>query len=330
MIVGRIEDVKLTSRIGYQKVYEPTVRALTVFNGSILGEVGENEANLLLDELLATLARGEADVVHMPHMVAEGPLFHAARSRPHFLARQHGVRLQRSWHLLLPDSMEEFLGSLSPHARKKMRYQSRRLEREYGETLKLEIFRDRDQLDRLFDDAEQVATKTYQWQLGVAFRDTPLQRGLTELAMDRGWFRAYVLYLEGRPVAYWHGSGYRGVFHVGIPAYDPALANLSVGTYVLMQLIADLCADDSVTELDYGFGDADYKRRFGEEQWLQGNVLIFAPSFRAARINLVITTLSGIDTLARRILGRQDVAGRLKRAWRRRLSSGGTSARGDS
>ena len=73
MIVGRIEDVKLTSRIGYQKVYEPTVRALTVFNGSILGEVGENEANLLLDELLATLARGEADVVHMPHMVAEDP-----------------------------------------------------------------------------------------------------------------------------------------------------------------------------------------------------------------------------------------------------------------
>ena len=147
--------------------------------------------------------------------------------------------------------------------------------------------------------------------------------------MDRGWFRAYVLYLEGRPVAYWHGIGYRGVFHVGISAYDPALANLSVGTYVLMRLIADLCADDSVTELDYGFGDADYKSRFGEEQWLQGNVLIFAPSFRAARINLVITTLSGIDSLARRILERQDVAGRLKRAWRRRLSSGGTSARED-
>jgi CelD/BcsL family acetyltransferase involved in cellulose biosynthesis len=281
---------------------------------------------VLVEELLGTLARGEAEVVHLPHVRADGPLYLAATRRPPYLRRQHAASKKPHWRLLLPGSEEEFLRSRSPRTREGVRRQARRLAREYGETLTIELFRDRDQLDRLFADAEQVTAKTYQWQLGVAFRDTPLQRSLTELAMDRGWFRAYVLYLEGRPVAFWHGLGYAGIFRTGVPAYDPSLANLNLGTYLLMRLIADLCADESIGELDYGFGDAEYKRRFGDERWDEDDVLIFAPSVRAVWINLVRTSLLGVNDLARRILGRRNLAGRLKRAWRRRLAAEGQAS----
>ena len=117
MIVGRIEDAKLTFRLGYRKIYEPTFRALTVVYGGFLGEVGEAEAELLVDELLATLARGEAEVAILSHLSADGPLYAEARRRPRFLARQHGSRLQPCWRLLLPGSLEEFLRSRSPRTR---------------------------------------------------------------------------------------------------------------------------------------------------------------------------------------------------------------------
>jgi len=321
MIVGRIEDANLTFRLGYRKIYNLRFKALAVVYGGFLGEVGQDEAELLVDQLLATLARGEAEAAILAHLSVDEPLYAEARRRPRFLAQQHGSRLQPCWRLYLPESLEEFLRSRSPRTREGMRRQARRLENRYGDSLTLERFRDRDQLDRLFADAEQVAAKTYQWQLGVAFRDTPFQRTIAELAMDKGWFRAYVLYLEGRPVAFWHGLAYEGIFRTGTPAYDPSLAGLSVGNYVLMRMIEDLCADDSVIELDHGFGDAEYKRRFGDEARVEGDILIFAPSLRGARINLVITVLLAIESLASRILGRRELRTRLKRAWRRRLVS---------
>ena len=48
---------------------------------------------------------------------------------------------------------------------------------------------------------------------------------------------------------------------------------------MLAKLIEDLCADESHT-LDYGFGDADYKRRFGDASWLEEDVLVYAPRRR--------------------------------------------------
>ena len=33
--------------------------------------------------------------------------------------------------------------------------------------------------------------------------------------MERGWFRAYVLSLKDRPVAFWYGSGIGGCLHDG-------------------------------------------------------------------------------------------------------------------
>ena len=73
-------------------------------------------------------------------------------------------------------------------------------------------------------EVETVAALTYQRGLGVAAADTPEQRALVELALERGWFRMYVLSLGGEPVAFWSGAGYDRTFFIGTPGYDPAFA----------------------------------------------------------------------------------------------------------
>ena len=57
--------------------------------------------------------------------------------------------------------------------------------------------------------------------------------------------------------------------------------------------------------LDYGVGDAEYKRRFGTRSWREGNVFIYARTFRGIRINLTRTVLLAGVGGARRILDRR-------------------------
>jgi CelD/BcsL family acetyltransferase involved in cellulose biosynthesis len=87
-----------------------------------------------------------------------------------------------------------------------------------------------------------------------------------------------------------------------------------------MRLVEDLCADETVDTVDYGFGDAEYKRRFGSRSWQEEDVLVYAPTARAVRINLVRTALLAAVGVARRVLQRGDALGRVKRGWRKRLS----------
>jgi hypothetical protein len=169
---------------------------------------------------------------------------------------------------------------------------------------------------------EAVSIKTYQHRLGAGFAADPSERRLIELGAERGWLRAYVLSIDGDPAAFWLGLAYRGTFFTGPTGYDPGLARWRLGTYVLMTMLEDLCADDAVDHVDYGIGGAEYKRHFANESQLEEDDLVFAPSLRGVRINLTRTAILGTIGAARAAADRTPVLRVLKRRWRSRLASG--------
>ena len=130
-----------------------------------------------------------------------------------------------------------------------------------------------------------------------------------------------MLYLDGAPAAFWPGWIYNRTFFVGTPGYEPALADHRPGQYVLMRVIADLCADPAIDVCDFGFGDSEYKRRFSNEEWDEADVLVFAPTLKGLRLNAGRTMVGHTDRGLRTIARRTGLAERVKRAWRRRLSS---------
>jgi CelD/BcsL family acetyltransferase involved in cellulose biosynthesis len=130
-----------------------------------------------------------------------------------------------------------------------------------------------------------------------------------------------VLSLEGEPVAFWPGWVYNRSFYSSTPGYDPALAEYRLGQYVLMRLIRDLCDDPDADLLDFGFGDSEYKRRFSTEEWREADVLVFAPSFKGARVNAGRTAVGLGERALRRAVERAGLEERIKRAWRRRLAA---------
>jgi CelD/BcsL family acetyltransferase involved in cellulose biosynthesis len=318
MLVGRIEETRLESRIGYRPVLRPAVRMLTVAHGGLAGEDGA--AGALVDEVLRALRAGEADVALLPSLRVGSACYEAARSRPPARSRDRLVQVRTHRRLHLPGSFDDFLAARSKSTRQSITRYTKKVERDLGEGLAVRVFGAPEELDELFAAVEPVAAKTYQGGLGVALRDDERHRRLVALGLERGWFRTWVVSLDGSPVAFWPGWIYARTFFVGTPGYDPALADYRLGQYVLMRAIADLCADPGVDHCDFGFGDSEYKRRFSDEEWDEADVLVFAPTLRGLRLNLARTAVGLADRGLRRVAGVAGLDERVKRAWRRRLA----------
>jgi len=316
--IGRLERATLPAKVGYRTVYAPRVRALTVpLGGSTANDDGAAAA--LVDALHGVLEGGEADVVSLLGLRMGSPLHRCAIARAGGARRELFARRAQHWRLELPESFDEFLASRSKSTRESVRRYGKRLEKTFGDRLRLDVLREPGDLERILEDLDSVAGKTYQAGLGVAFANADEQRRRVTLGLDRGWFRTWVLYVDEQPVAFWPGYVYNRTFTIGIPGYDPAYAEHRVGTYVQMRLIDDLCADEGVTAVDYGRGDAEYKRRFGSESWEEQDVTAFAPTFRALRVNATRNAIVGAGRGAQAALAKLGLADRVKKRWRERL-----------
>lgn len=327
MLVGRVERLRLRSRLGYQTVYAPEVRSITVLNGGILGDVDDGGFRRMLACIRGSLADGEADIAIFRYLPVDSPFYRIASTEVPFLGRQHFADSEVRWELELPESVDDILRLSSGKTRQKLMSYVRKLERTYEGRLAVRRYVRPEEIDDFFRAVEAIAPKTYQHALGVALRDTPVQRERTRLALERGWFRGYVLQLDGRPCSFQYGELYRGRFRLGRPGYDPALSHLRVGTYLLLKAFEDLCADETARIVDFGIGEAEYKERFGTTSVREGNVIVYAPTFRGARLNLTRTALESSIRMTKRVAGRGKLARSLKRRFRERAGPPISSAR---
>jgi len=317
LAVGRVEEVELTARVGYKTVFSPRVRALTIAQGGLLG-VDEETAEPLFAALSGTLAEDRLHVLRLRLLDVGGPVHELARTRPGILVRQHlGAPVER-WRAQIPGTFDEYLSARSSKTRSNVKRYARRLEERYGDGVSFRVFRTPDELEELLRDTEAVHVKTYQHGMGAGLKGTELETRLRELAAERGWFRGFVLYLDGAASAFWHGTAYRGVFYTGPTGYDPAHRDLRLGTYVLARMVEKLCGE--VEWMDFGSGDAEYKRHFSDESRLEEDMAIFSSRPRPIAINLAQTTVRGASRATRSVLARSGRLRAARRAWRGRLT----------
>lgn len=320
MVLGRLQDIELRCRLGYRKLYEPPLKVITVVYGGSLGPLVEENPKVLLSSLASSVRRGEVDALNLPSLRVGSPLA-AAVSEMSARARRSSMAPRAHWRTTIPATFDAFLAQLSSSTRQGVKRYAKKLEAEFADTLELRRVASLDDVETFFADAEHVSGKTYQGGLGVGVRaDDELQRALVRLGIEKGWFRAYMLKLAGEPAAYWHGYGYRGTFRTMVPGFDPQYSKLNIGTYVLMKLISELCDDPEIDSVDWGLGDAEYKRRFGDDQWEEQDVAVFSPTLRALRIHAVRSMLNGGVGVGRSLVRDAGKVDRVKKVWRKRVA----------
>lgn len=95
------------------------------------------------------------------------------------------------------------------------------------------------------------------------FRDTHFHREVARRALCRGWLRLWLLELDGRPVAAWHGFHAGGVTSYYQAGRDPAYDAFGVGGVLLGWSIQAAMAEGA-TAYRFGRGAEEYKRRYAD------------------------------------------------------------------
>lgn len=318
ILVGRLENAPIELRIGYLRLLSVPTRVLSFSLDGFLGQQTEQNSEELVKFLMESLQRGEADAAFF-HLKTESPLFDKAITLPGPVCRDHFVQRFDYRVMRISGLVEEVYAGFSSGLRAEVRRKRRKVFKDFGDGVETRCVRSVEDLEDFILRAEEVARKTYQRGLGVGFEDTELTRRDLRVCAERGWLRAYLLTIDGRPRAFWIGTCYEGVFYSGDIGYDPEMADYSLGIFLFSEMIEDFC-QSGVKEIHFGVGSGEFKERFGSLNSEVAWFFIFGPTWKARLLNTARTAALLIDLGAKRVLHKMGVLAAVKRMWRSRLS----------
>jgi hypothetical protein len=319
ILVGRMDFGQISCRLGYLEMNLPA-RILCFVYGALRGNPSKENCDAIVSSILQSLSAGHADVAYMNFLREDSELCRLAWKKPGALSRDYIHVPHQHYAAALPGSVEEFYQGLSPGSRWQARSKQKKLLKDFRGDVGIRCFRDVTELDEMFQDVEQVARNSYQRGLGVGFFDTPSVRNHLRLRAERGRLRAYVLYLGGKPCAFWIGDINQGTFGSDCLAYDAAFGKHSPGMYLVTKVIEGFCDGhrEGVTAVDFALGHAQYKEVLSNQKWRETAVYIFAPTFKGIGLNLARTLISWTDQTIKKVLARTNLLQRIKKAWRDR------------
>jgi hypothetical protein len=303
--------VRVTRTPGVRKL--ATLDGLRLVGDQLVGGCGDGEVTRFLRTILDLLARREADCLYVEDLDVATPLW-AGLER---LVREdeahlfHPYRSQPHWWIRFPDDPERYFAKLGSKTRNTLRRKAKKLEH----TLVRVTARD-DVADYLTR-AQQVSATSWQGKrLGLRVAGDERERRFFERVADRGALRSYLLEHRGEPIAFLTGLQWRGRFILDETGFDARHAAASPGTVLLYRVLRDLAAQDCPQWLDFGAGDADYKRRFGNVATRSGPALLVPKTLRPALIMRFGQACRAADDGARSLLRRSGLHGRARRLYR--------------
>jgi Acetyltransferase (GNAT) domain len=323
ILIGRLEEKKLAFRVGYLTLFRPKARCLDFIYDGLRGNASPENTEILFREVMNCLEGGEADLALLEFVPIDSVLYRFSQTLPGFLGRDRSPSQTGHESLKLPANIEELYKRMSSKRRSEVRRKAKKFVAQAAGGINIVCYRQPEQLDRLFQDVEEIAKKTYLRGLGTGFEDNPLVRARLELCARKGWLRAYVLYIGDRPCAYWIGMLCGKTLYGEYVGYDPEYRLLSPGMFVMLNVIETFCngsSGDVVREVDFGFGNAEYKSALCNSNSVEASVFVFAPTFKGLRLKLIRSATRVADQVARKAVGRGNWLQKIKKAWRGTLA----------
>jgi CelD/BcsL family acetyltransferase involved in cellulose biosynthesis len=324
MLIGRKGPVRIKCKVGYLDILQPSLQCITVTYGGFLGVIDNEACRQILEQMLDVLRRGTADAVVFRQLRLDSHISHMAKTLPPELCRSRFHKINLHWRMSVPHSMDSFLMKLQPKTRSTLKRYSRRLEKTHKTVIEA-CASDRD-LYRALSEASQISSRTYQNALYSGLVDDSPTRARLATVAKLGWLRLHVLSLENKPCAFQLGFKYGKTYFLQQMGFDPEMSRWRFVTHLFLKVLEELCIDPSVNNFDFGFGDAEYKRRYGDENWAEATVYMFAPRAYPVAVNTLHSLVGGISKGMLLLAKRAGLESGLKRKWRNMLQK--TSYRG--
>src|SRR5262249_38544739 len=262
--------------IGYRAVYRPRVRTLGIVHGGALRARPDVSWEPLLAAVAAALRAGKASVASFHRLDTASDLARRVRAAWGRAWRSESAEPSPHWRVPLPATYDELLQRVSSSTRKQYRKHWRRLEQEFPGRARLRRTTDAQDVPDLARRAESVARGTYQRGLRSGFVHDAENEERLALAARRGRLRAYELEVDGRVWAFEMCERVGDVLYMEFTGYDTSMSRYEPGWIVILEAIQDAIREGAAA-IDWGFGDAAYKRRFGAVKADETDVVLFAP-----------------------------------------------------
>jgi hypothetical protein len=279
----------------------------------LAGNTDRDAADRFLDAVERHLGAGHADCILVEDLDVSTPLWQAANGR----ASEAGLYVghpggpQPRWYIHFSAPASSYWHGISGQTR----YQARRAARRLPHVVRR--FSTPADVDTFLACTAHVSPRSWQGQrlglrlgLGESFR-----AHFTALAR-LGALRAYVLYHQDQPAAFLYGWQWNGYFAYEEVAYDSALAAFSPGRVLLHRVIEDLIADRCPEVLDFGCGDARYKRSFGNHESASGPLVLAPRGVKTQLWSGLRQTSSAVDRGMRELLQRTGLYEHARRMYR--------------
>jgi len=320
IVVGRIEEVKVICNFGYKTVYSPKARFLSIVYGGVMGNQCPANMDIIVSEILSSLRFGIVDLVQFSLIRLDSDLYRLAKSRAGFFFSDHVTPPTAHWKIVLPANHDSFMKTVSQKHRYWLRRLQKLLEKEHEGQIVFKFFVDTEQVNIFCEDVEKVAKTTYQRGLGVGFLNTAETRKRLELSAEKKWFRGYVLYAGDEPIAYWSATLFGKVLYLDGTGYNPNYRKYEPGTILFIKLIELAYKEnDRIQEIDFGFGGAFYKERYGNQNWQESDVYIFSRTLKGLKINFIRSIILILHRLAEHVSRQTNLIQIIKKHWRKRF-----------
>jgi len=315
--IGRIEKRHLDLKLGYKTLFSPALRCLSIVYGGIIGQPSAELCEVLIGEIMNVLRRGQADFVYFNHLGIDSPIYKLCKTVPVFFSRSYFVPAESHWQTYIPDTVEEFYRQIPNSRKRRWRRDIRQLEKISSSEIKITCYRQLSDVNYLIDVACQIEESTYKSGLAVGFNNSDVNCALLEKAAENGWLRAYVLYVGDEPCAFQFDVRYGKTQFTEFGSFDPKWGRGSPGTVLMIKVLEQLCQESDVSIMDYGFGHALYKRKFGTNHWLEETICIYAPRLCPILINMAMSVNLACYVLLSRAMRWLNWDSWVKRNWRR-------------
>jgi len=321
IVIARTETRQIACRIGYLTILKPRMHCLSVVYGGILGQPDNEVCSFLVNELLRILRSREIDMVFFSHLKMDSYIYQLSKKLPNILSRDYFPNVEKHFCMSIPENLEQFYMARSQKHRARLKRYVKRLEKEYPNSIKMITYSQEADLDEAIKAASGISRSTYQYGLGCGFTDDSKTRNLLTTVARRGWLRLHILYINNEPCAFENWFQYNKAYVGHGIGFDPKWRKWRIGTILFLKTIERLSTDPTADLIDFGFGDAEYKRNYADIKWQEASICIFAPRFYPICVNLLRTGIEALNSALRYTVDKSGLTNRIKRLWRNRLEN---------
>ena len=310
------QTLRLPVKLGEKVLWRIPLPSLRMLPAAQLGVRSQRDAQELLQWLRAS--RPKLAIV-FTDLMTDTPL-HAAVAE----AQALGYRVtnnEAAPHLFhtFKASYEEFFREKSSKYKNQLRKKEKVFRERFGSAYVIKEYRKAADVQEFLDAADLINKKTYQYKLfGEAVDNGPESTQRYCRLANEGAFRSFVLWHEAIPLCFILGrQGRDGVFQHQITGYDPDWREYAPGINCNILMLQKLYESDRPVVLDFGSGDADYKRLFTNTQKLSASPILIPRNFGYAFAFLIHRSSVRFNELAVAALVRIGAKDRIKRLLRR-------------